>query len=223
MAPGLVSLELYRRLADHYDRTCSVCITFPPPISAHGSRRKWYPDMVANETISGSVQHNPRDEPYIRILSLPLATMLYVFGTELLVIDILRYFHYPAPIRISSVPKGAQLRPGIYSLVEDICAVDGAGGTAFREALDRRYEASHVFRAMLRRLGVFWSVGAQAAAILTTILIFVLSKDSAYVVGWTLPFAWAAVWTPLTVWYVKRELRMEEKLWMEDAARKQAG
>jgi hypothetical protein len=166
------------------------------------------------------VQHDPRRDPYIRILSMPLATMLYVFGTELLVIDILRYFRFPAPLRISSIPKGAQLRPGIYSLIEDVCAVDGSGGTAFREALDRRYEASHIFRAMLRRLGVFWSVGAQGAAVVTTILIFTLSKDAAYVVGWTLPFVWAAMWTPLTIWYVKRELNREEKMWMEDVARK---
>jgi len=144
--------------------------------------------------------------------------MLYAFGTELLVVDILRYFQVPAPVRLSSVPKGAQLRPGIYSLIEDVCAVDGSGGTAFREALDRRYEASHIFRAMLRRLGIFWAIGAEGMAVVCTILIFTISPDAAYAVGWSAPFVWAGVWTVFTFWYVKKELKREDKEWTEEAA-----
>ncbi|KAF4897705.1 hypothetical protein CGCFRS4_v004777 [Colletotrichum fructicola] len=97
----------------------------------------WFIIMI--ELIVGTVPEHPP----IRLLSMPVTTMLFVFGTELLLVDTMRYFHVPAPCRISSIPKGAQLRPGIYSLIEDICAVDGSGGTEFRVALDRRYEASH--------------------------------------------------------------------------------
>lgn len=147
-------------------------------------------------------------------------TMLFVFGTELLIVDTMRFFHLPAPVRISSIPRGAQLRPGIYSLVEDICAVDGGGGTAFREALDRRYEASHVFRTMLRRLGIFWAVGAEGMAVLCTILIFTVQVDYAYAIGWSAPFVWAGVWTLITIWYVKIELRRENREWARDAASK---
>ena len=153
---------------------------------------------------------------------MPLATMLYTFAIQLLVIDTMRYFQVPAPIRISSIPKGAQLRPGIYSIIEDIVAVDGSGGTAFREDLNRRYEASHIFRAMLRRLGVMWAVGALAAAVLTTILIFTLDIDVGYCIGWSLPFVWAGIWTGGTIWYVRRTLRYEKKVWAEEAAAKNA-
>lgn len=151
---------------------------------------------------------------------MPLASMTYAFGCELMIIDLMRYFQIPAPCRISSIPKGAQLRPGIYSIIEDVVAVDGSGGTAFREALNRRYEASHIFRAMLRRLGLFWSVGAQACATLTTILIFTLGKDAAYVVGWSLPFVWAGIWTLGTFWYVDRKLKEEKRVWAEEVAAK---
>lgn len=143
-------------------------------------------------------------------------TMLFVFGTELLIVDILRVFHYPAPIRISSLPRGAQLRPCIYSLVEDICAVDGGGGTVYREALDRRYEASHIFRAMLRRLGVFWAVGAEGMAVVCTILIFTLHVDYAYAIGWSVPFVWGGVWALITTLYVQKELKHEDREWARD-------
>ncbi|TDZ35999.1 hypothetical protein C8035_v009070 [Colletotrichum spinosum] len=195
-------------------------------IGAH----RWYLDwfhwnfsfawiIIMIELIVGTVPEHPP----IRLLSMPVTTMLFVFGTELLVVDILHAFHVPAPCRISSIPKGAQLRPGIYSLIEDICSVDGSGQTEFRVALDRRYEASHVFRAMLRRLGVFWAVGAEACAVLCTVLIFTLSGDAAYTIGWSLPFVWAGIWSVATIWFVKWELKRESKAWAEEAARKGPG
>lgn len=151
---------------------------------------------------------------------MPVASMLYVFATELLLVDILRYFHIPAPIRISSVPKGSQLRPCVYSIIEDIVAVDGSGGTAYRENLNKRYEASHVFRAMLRRLGVFWAIGSMAIAIVLTILIFTIDGEAAYVVGWTVPFVWAGIWTLATYLYVRMKLKEEKVAWAEELAAK---
>ncbi|KAH6652315.1 hypothetical protein BKA67DRAFT_489678, partial [Truncatella angustata] len=214
---GASILEYFVRFWRLYkkDSTCRV-------IGAH----RWYLDwfhwmftlawiVVMIELIVGSVQ----EDPYVRLLSMPLATMLFVFGTLLLGIDTCRYFQVPAPCRISSVPKGSQLRPGIYSLIEDICAVDGSGGTDYRVAFDKRYEASHIFRSMLRRLGIFWAVGAESCAVLCTILIFTLSVDAAYTIGWSVPFVWAGIWTGATFWYAKRELKKEAELWNAEAAK----
>lgn len=188
-----------------------VYVSLPVPVT--------HPALQANAQRSGSVQ----EDPYIRLLSMPVTTMLFVFGTLLLTIDLCRYFEVPAPVRISSIPKGSQLRPGIYSLIEDICAVDGSGGTGFRVAFDTRYEASHVFRAMLRRLGIMWAVGAESCAVLCTILIFSLdSADAAYAIGWSVPFIWAGIWTAITFWYAKRELRKEKELWTAEASKLRA-
>lgn len=65
---------------------------------------------------SGTVQENPPP----RLVAMVVPTMLYVFAVELLVMDVLRYFEYPLPFRISSLPKGTQVRPGIYSIIEDV-------------------------------------------------------------------------------------------------------
>ncbi|KAF2480787.1 hypothetical protein BDY17DRAFT_302392 [Neohortaea acidophila] len=171
----------------------------------------WFIVMI--ELIVGTVFTHPP----IRLLSMPLTSMLYAFGIELLIVDVLRYFHVPAPVRLSSIPKGAQLRPCVYSFIEDVCAVDGSGGTEFREALNRRYEASHIFRAMLRRLGLFWAVGSNATAVLCTILIFTLDNhDAVYAIGWSVPFIWAGIWVLITIWYVKKKLREESKAWTEE-------
>jgi hypothetical protein len=129
---------------------------------------------------SGTIPKNPP----IRLLAMPASSMVLAFGVQMLLIDILRYFKVPAPIRISSLPRGSPLRPGIYSIIEDVCAVDGSGGTEFRQRLNLRYAASHHFRRMLHRLTLFWAFGAVGIGSGTTAAVFVLdSKDAAYVVS----------------------------------------
>jgi hypothetical protein len=108
--------------------------------------------------------------------------MCFAIGCELLVIDILRIAKVPAPCRISSLPKGAPLRPGIYAYIEDICAVDGSGGTEFRQRLNLRYQASKHFREMLHRLTLFWAIGAIGIAAITVAIVFTINRDAAYVV-----------------------------------------
>lgn len=122
---------------------------------------------------------------------MPPASMLTAFGIQMLIIDGLRLAGYKAPIRISSLPRGMPLRPGVYSIIEDICAVDGSGGTEFRQRLNLRYMASHYFRQMLHRLTLFWAFGGLACAAATTAMIFTIQKDAAYVVCTHLPFTGA--------------------------------
>jgi len=107
---------------------------------------------------------------------------MFAIGCELLLVDILRIMKVPAPCRISSLPQGAPLRPGIYAYIEDICAVDGSGGTEFRQRLNLRYQASKGFRTMLHRLTLFWAIGAIVTAVVCTAIIFTIQRDAAYVV-----------------------------------------
>ena len=184
--------------------------------------RRWYLDwfhwnfsiawiFIMVELIVGTI---PKYPP-IRLLAMPVSSLLFWFAFELLMIDAFRFLHMPAPMRISSVPKGAPMRPAIYSIIEDVCAVDGSGGTEFRKRLNARYVASHYFRQMLHRLTIYWAFGMLACAIVTTTLVFTLDKEPAYVVGWALPFVWAGIMIPPTFIYVFRCLRREYAKWPE--------
>src|ERR1700753_930570 len=176
---------------------------------------------------------------------MPASSMVLAFGVQMVVIALLRYLKVPAPVRISSLPRGSHLRPGVYSIIEDVCAVDGSGGTEFRQRLNLRYAASHYFRQMLHRLTLFWAFGALAIGSGTTVVVFVVdSKDAAYVVsclsyprfdlslfspqkfcsnniqaGWTMPFVWAGIWALLTVIYVKKSLKKEKEVWAAERAK----
>ena len=134
----------------------------------------WF--IIMLELIIGTI---PR-EPPIRLLSMPASTMLFTFAVELLLFEALRLFYIPSPCRISSMPKGSPLRPGIYSIIEDVVAVDGSGGTAYRERLNARHEASPMFRQMLIHLTWFWAGGAALIASATTVVIFTVPGPAAY-------------------------------------------
>lgn len=83
----------------------------------------------------------------------------------------------------SSIPKGAYYRPGIYSIIEDVVAVDGGGGRAFREAFDRRYQASPEFRKILMLLSLFWSVSGLLVAGAITAVLWTVPPTIAFGIG----------------------------------------
>jgi len=167
--------------------------------------------FVMAELIAGTIPKHPP----IRLLAMPVPTMCFAIGVEMLIIDIARFAGIRAPCRISSLPMGAPLRPGIYAYIEDVCAVDGSGGTEFRQRLNLRYQASHMFRQMLHRLTLFWALGAIAISAATTAIIFTVSHNVAYVLGWCIPFAWAGVWAAITTKWVQISIRDEYAKWEE--------
>ncbi|GAD91682.1 hypothetical protein PVAR5_0255 [Paecilomyces variotii No. 5] len=167
--------------------------------------------ILAVELIVGTAT----PEPYIRLLAMPLPTVMYYFGAVHLSLDILRMRGYKAPFRISSTPRGSPMPTALYVLIEDIVAVDGGGGQKYRYALRTRYLSSPYFRHMLFEMNCFWAGGSLIFAAVITVIIFTTSRNVAYTLGWSLPFAWAAVWTAITIPWVQSDLRREKKAWAE--------
>ncbi|KAI1942741.1 hypothetical protein LOZ66_001147 [Ophidiomyces ophidiicola] len=165
--------------------------------------------ILAIELIVGTVQ----EEPFIRLLAMPLPTVMYYFGIVHLTLDFLRARGYQAPFRISSTPKGHVMPTALYVLVEDIVAVDGGGGQKYRRALRDRYLASPYFRQMLFEMNCFWGGGSIIWASITTSLIFTTPRDVAYILGWSLPFVWAGLWVIITIPWVQADLRREKAAW----------
>ncbi|CZS89370.1 uncharacterized protein RAG0_00774 [Rhynchosporium agropyri] len=153
--------------------------------------------------------------PLVRLLALPLPSIFFTFGLEMLLVEILRSFHIRAPFRVSSTPKGGILRPALYTLIEDVIAVDGNGGTGYRERLNARYVSSPEFRRLMSGLTYFWMMPALLLDVGVGHLIFWqgVNEDTAYVMGWTIPFVWASFWTVATTYWVRQALDEEKRNW----------
>ncbi|KIW71473.1 hypothetical protein PV04_03633 [Phialophora macrospora] len=146
----------------------------------------------------------------LRQASMPQAIILYLAGGLLTVTGLMSSFGWKLPIPMSSTPRGSVCKPGVFVVVEDIVAVDGGAGQAFRLALQARYEASETFRRMLAQLNWFWGVGSVAVATVTTVVVYVVDDlNVVFAIGWSLPWVWAGVGALLTTWRVEHMLRFE--------------
>ncbi|KAJ5159665.1 uncharacterized protein N7482_006669 [Penicillium canariense] len=168
--------------------------------------------ILAVELIIGTV---PK-QPYVRLVAMVLPTVMFYFGFVHLTLDVLRMMGFKAPFRISSTPKGSVMPTALYALIEDVVAVDGGGGQMYRYALRTRYLSSPYFRRMLFEMNCFWSGGSIIFAAAITVVIFTVSEPVAFTLGWSLPFAWAGVWTLITIPWVQSDLRREKKAWAEN-------
>ncbi|KAJ5200536.1 hypothetical protein N7491_008657 [Penicillium cf. griseofulvum] len=168
--------------------------------------------ILAVELVVGSVP----EEPYVRLIAMVLPTVMFYFGIVYLSLDIFRMMGFKAPFRISSTPKGSVMPTALYALIEDVVAVDGGGGQIYRYALRTRYLSSPYFRRMLFEMNCFWSGGSIVFAAAITAVIFTVQENVAFTLGWTLPFAWALVWTLITIPWVQSDLRREKKAWAEN-------
>ncbi|KAL8834861.1 MAG: hypothetical protein Q9170_003561 [Blastenia crenularia] len=189
-----------------------------------GGKRKWFDFFHLSytfgytvsliELIIGAAPH----QPIVRLCALPVPTFVLFFGIELLLFAILDASGVKAPIRISSVPKGSSIRPGLYTIVEDVIAVDTGKGREYREAINARYEASPRFRRMLRQLTWFWAVPAVivGGGVIAIVWIQDVTQTVAYGIGWGIPPAWTVIWVPLTILYARRCLRIEKAAWGND-------
>ena len=111
------------------------------------------------------------------------STMLFVMGTQLILTFFLYHARVKVPFRLSSLPAGHIAHPAVFTIIEDIVAVDGGGGVEYREALIARYDASPRFRRMLNRLDGFWGIGALSTATLITVLLWTIPEQIGYWIG----------------------------------------
>lgn len=150
----------------------------------------------------------PKD-PYIRLLSMVNPTMVFSISLPIFLLDLASLCRARAPFRISSVRKGEYVRPGLYTLLEDIFGVDIGGGHIFRQEFNEYWRHSVVFRRLLYRLSTFWSLSGVLVSGTCTAVIFTTNIDVGFAVGWSIPFLWAILWGGVTAIAVIRSLGEE--------------
>ena len=122
---------------------------------------------------------------FLRVLSMPAPAILYCLAGPIFLLSLFSTFGWKAPFRISSTAKGEKVLPGIYYIAEDVVAVNAAGGRPFREGWAARYNASPVFRKMIRDQSWFWSIPGLLVAVACTVVVVInpVEEPVAYGVG----------------------------------------
>ncbi|KAH8805340.1 hypothetical protein F5884DRAFT_678510 [Xylogone sp. PMI_703] len=192
-----------------------------------GANQRWVFDItnwililtISSVTALLIVGAAPHDV-FLRVLSMPGPAILYCLSGPIFLLSLYSARGWKAPFRISSTAKGDHVLPGIYYIVEDIVSVNSGGGRPFREGLAARYNASPIFRKMIRDQSWFWSIPGLFVAIACTVVICIhpVPKAVGYGIGWGVPFVWAGIWAAITVPWVRAVMAHEKQSWIEDAA-----
>lgn len=166
--------------------------------------------LVEIELVAGTAP----TKPIVRLCAMPSPTICYYLGFLFCSTAIATQLRWKIPFNMSSTEKGSTWRPAMLAFVEDAGAIEGQGGVDYRAAVMKRYEVSPRFRRMLFLLSWAWGVGLICIAIVSTVLIAVLSEDIGFGVGWGLPWAFSAVWVIFTAIFLKAQLRKERAEWI---------
>jgi len=131
--------------------------------------------LISSTLARGDDDHDGH-EFQIRLLSLPAAVLMFLVATLTLLSLVLNQVNWKVPFRMGSFGPGNVVKPAIYYIIEDIVAVDGDGGIAYREAFVGRYDSSPVFRRMIRNLSLVWMLGFYVLAVGFTVFVFYAAK-----------------------------------------------
>ncbi|KAL4877343.1 hypothetical protein BJY04DRAFT_230640 [Aspergillus karnatakaensis] len=136
-----------------------------------------------------------------RLISLPVPMLVLQVSSQLLCACVMNRMHARYPFRVSSMDRTALVRPGVYTIVEDVLAVDGGQGEEYRRLLDARYCSSRGIRVLLARLDLAWGLsGAIVATGLITLIATLASRDTVFLIGWLVPWGWAGLLAVATRW-----------------------
>ncbi|EIW85669.1 hypothetical protein CONPUDRAFT_118641 [Coniophora puteana RWD-64-598 SS2] len=220
---GAVSLfSLFSRTYALF-RKDSTCRPLPSTSSTTPSRGdtpgRWHLDnfnynfafcfAIITIILSTAISHQPTSN--IRLISVPIAVLLLLVCSQLVLVPLLIALDVRAPFRFSSLAAGERLRPATFIIAEDVVAVDGGGGTEFRRRWNERYDASADFRRLMVRLDLLWGFsGLALAGGIFGVVFGVQEENVGYVVGWGAPWVWAAGMALVTLRMTTATLRREE-------------
>ncbi|KAI0506552.1 hypothetical protein F5B22DRAFT_623467 [Xylaria bambusicola] len=167
--------------------------------------------------IGASIPH----EPLVRPLAIPVPLFFIGAGMLCIVTGTMSALDMKTACKVSSIPKGAPQPPYVLTAVEDVVGVDGGGARPFRRRLLERYKASKAFRRLIAELNWFWGIGSVISGAGTLAAVWVIpSQEIAYGVGWGEPLVFFVVWTAITVFWIRRGLRREKKVWADNTGEK---
>jgi len=180
-----------------------------------GSRRGWLDFYQINNAICIAITATllavgtSRTPPSLALLSCPPSVLVVFISLQLVGFPILSAH---TAFRVSSLPSGAPQRPAVYTILEDVMAVDASGGRAYRTALNERYMASKRFRRILWVVNYYWGgagILIGGAVLGVSVWLGMEGKTAAFAIGWGVPWVWAGCWALVTAWWVTRQLRVE--------------
>jgi len=152
-------------------------------------------------------------EESMRWYMLGPVTLFGLVAAQMVLTYVLARAEVRIPIRFSSLPAGTPCRPAVYSLIEDITAVDGAAGAPFRDRLNVRYELSALFRKLLLDVTLVLGTGFLIQTGLQILIIFVTKEEVFVGASTALLWGWCGLSACWAIPFTRKRLEQERMVW----------
>lgn len=154
------------------------------------------------ELVIATSQKNVR----VRVISIAPPSTLYVIGLYMLIQNTGHVLGMRAFFTISSVKRGSPIPPPLFTVMEDVFAVDGAHeGFPAREAMRDLYSGSSRFRRTLMGWSWVWGIACTALAIGLTIVVARTSQTSGFGVAYGVSWPFIVIMALITSWWMERQ------------------
>lgn len=117
---------------------------------------------------------------------------------------------------LSSDPPKTPMKPAAFYCIEDVAAVDFMHGREYRKAIHERYQASPLFRQLMRHITLYWTICSVLYCAVTALVSWLTPLHFAF--GWILGqmFLWGAACSFGCRILVIKGLRKEKKWWRQN-------
>jgi hypothetical protein len=120
----------------------------------------------------------------VRVIAMAPPSVLYTIGVYMLVQNGAHCLRIRTPVTLSSVKRGSLTPPPLFTVMEDVFAVDGCHlGLPARQAMLDMYRGSERFRRTLMWWSWIWCVASLAVAVGLSIVVGQVKSTTAFGIG----------------------------------------
>jgi hypothetical protein len=117
----------------------------------------------------------------VQVIAMVPVSSLYVIGLYMLVQNTMHVLRIRTPVTLSSIKRGSLTPPPLFTVMEDVFAVDGCHmGLPAREAMLDLYQRSPAYRKAAARWSWIWGGGAFTVAVILSIIVGVTPETVSF-------------------------------------------
>ena len=142
----------------------------------------------------------------VGVIAMAPPSVLYVVAAFMLGQNCMHVLGMRAMWTISSVKRGESVPPPLFTVMEDVFAVDGCHeGRSAREAMLAMYEGNARLRSTLVWWSWFWGFACLAAAVAMSVVVGVAKQTTCFGVTYGVCFPFIVLMSLITAWWMERQ------------------
>jgi len=144
----------------------------------------------------------------VKVISMAPPSVLYVIGVYMLLQNTAHCLSVRTPVTLSSVKRGSQTPPPLFTVMEDVFAVDGCHlGLPAREAMMAMLYNSRPLVRTLMWWSWIWCVACLAVAIGLSVAVAQTSRTTGFGITFGVTFPFIVLLSLVTAWWMEGQDR----------------